>query len=223
MSYLKSTYNNTNTLNVDSEIIYELIVSLKTTTKDIIQQAFTLYIKDTSIQKSSDEETITACIYSKLKALVDLEQYCTIEVVAEPRQYTQIHTTGIRNPKTAKRFDLYFIHFHSEQKRKFRFIVEAKMLCLFDIGTRYAIDLQNKYVTQNGMGRFINGDFIHEGFMLGYLINGNENEIIKKLNLIIAKAYSSTHTISTSKRGNYSKYKLQNTSKELGHIFVNLN
>ncbi len=223
MSYLKSIQNNTNPVTVDSEIIYELVVSLKTTTKELILKAHTLYIKDTSIQKSTDEETITACIYGKLKTLVDLEQYCTIEVVAEPRQYEHIHTTGILNPKTAKRLDLYFTHFSSVQTRKFRFIVEAKVLCQKNIGTRNANDLQNKYVTKNGMGRFINGDFKHEGFMLGYLLNGTEKIMIDDLNKIILNQYTSNHTIENLQRGYVSKYSIDGKTTELYHILVNLN
>lgn len=223
MSYLKSIQNNTNPVTVDSEIIYELVVCLKITTKELILQAHTLYINDTSIQKSTDEETITACIYGKLKNLVDLEQYSTIEVVAEPRQYAHIHTTGIQNPKKAKRLDLYFTHFSSAQTRKFRFIVEAKVLCQTNIGTRNANDLQNKYVTQNGMGRFINGDFKHEGFMLGYLLNGTEKIMIEDLNKIIINQYTSNHTIENLQRGYVSKYSIDGKTTELYHILVNLN
>ncbi len=223
MSYLKSIQYYTNPVNVDSEIIYELVVSLKTTTKELILQAHTLYINDTSILKSTDEETITACIYGKLKNLVDLEQYSTIEVVAEPRQYTHIHTTGIQNPKTAKRLDLYFTHFSSVQTRKFRFIVEAKVLCQTNVGTRKANNLQNKYVTQNGMGRFINGDFKHEGFMLGYLLNGTEKIMIEVLNKIILNQYTSNHTIENLHRGYVSKYYIDGKTTELYHILVNLN
>jgi hypothetical protein len=223
MSYLKSVQINTNSTNVDAEIIYELVISLKTTTKELLLQAHKHYIADTTIQKSQDEETITACIFGKLEGILDAENLYSISIVAEPRNYTGKIIKGKVSPKKAKRFDMLFMHTSFNANRKFKFIIEAKVLCHTNTSTRNATRLQDEYVNENGMGRFIKGSFQHEGFMLGYLLNGIENIMIDNLNKIISNKYSPKHNITSTNRGYISKYTLKNIVKELGHIFVNLN
>ncbi len=222
MSYLKSVQTNTNGANVDEEIIYELVISLKTTTKELLEQAHKHYLADESVQKSQDEETITACICGKLEEILDNDNIYSISIVAEPRNYIGKIIKGKISPKKAKRFDILFTHTSFDAKRKFKFIVEAKVLCHTNTNTRNATHLQNEYVNENGMGRFIKGTFQHEGFMLGYLLNGTEKIMKDNLNKIITNKYSLMHNIISTGRGYISKYTLNNMVKELGHIFVNV-
>jgi hypothetical protein len=70
------------------------------------------------------------------------------------------------------------------------------------------------------MGKFIKGIYEDDGFMLGYILNGDTNKIIGNINLRISSTYSEKDNLRLSGKYYISTHNYDKKSKELVHIFL---
>ena len=217
MGYISEHSKPTNTNTLDSDIVIKLYTEVKNHCGEIIQQGYQGYLADTSKIFSEDETTITAGLYDHIQSIVETDDLPFI-VVPEFHQYTTPIRKGKVSPNKAKRFDLHFTNFNYRPRIKFG--IEAKLLAEKNTSTKRANFLIDEYIGDAGMGKFLKGIYEDNGFMLGYILNGNTNSIVSRINLKISSTYSMEEQLSKSERYYISTYHLNKDSKELFHVFL---
>jgi len=218
MANISNYFGEKNTDTVDNDIVYKLYLNVKNDCIALIEKGYENYLSDREVKFSEDETIITAGLYKHIDLII-CDSDLPFEVTPERPQYTKAIKNGLVNPKKAKRFDLLFVHFHS--KPRFKIGIEAKLLAETDTSTKRASYLINEYVHNKGMGKFINRLYEEDGFMLGYILNGFEQNIITKINIKITKTYSIERRIKNCGRHYASSYVFDGNPKELVHIFLN--
>lgn len=183
----------------------------------LIEKGYNNYLADQDKRFLADETRITAGLYDHIEAIINSETL-PFEIVPEYPEYLYDIKKGGKNPKKAKRFDLLIVTWNTDNT-KIKFGVEAKLLIETNTSTKNATFLTNEYVGDTGMGKFIKGIYGYDGFMLGYILNGETDQIIGRINLKITSTYSDKEQIGKSQRYYLSNYTLKGKNKELYHIF----
>lgn len=218
MGYISEHSKSVNTHTLDSDIVLQLYRGVRNHCAEIIEQGYRNYLADSEKVFAADETIITAGLYDHIQTIVE-EDDLPFTIVAELHEYTKSIKKGIINPKKAKRFDLHFTNFY--YKPRIKFGVEAKLLADMDTSTKNANTLINEYVEDAGMGKFIKGIYQEDGFMLGYILNGEADKIVGKINLKITTTYSVKEQLSKLTKNYVSTYTLEAKDKELHHLFLN--
>lgn len=217
MGYISEHSKSINTNTLDNDIVLKLYSDVRNHCAEIIEQGYQNYFADTTKDFSEDETTITAGLYNHIETMVEADEL-PFTVVPEWHQYTTSIRKGKVNPNKAKRFDLYFTHFNSKPRIKFG--VEAKLLAEKNTSTKRASLLIDEYVEDAGMGKFLNGIYETDGFMLGYILNGKTDKIVTSINLKITSIYSAGEQIRKNISQYLSTYTRNEQPKELRHIFL---
>jgi hypothetical protein len=217
MGYISELSKSISTNTLDSDIVLKLYSDLRNHCAEIIEQGYQNYLIDTEKIFLEDETTITAGLYDHILTIVESDDLPFV-VVPEFHQYTTTIKKGKVNPNKAKRFDLHFTNLNYSPRIKFG--VEAKLLAHTNTSSRSAIFLTNEYVEDAGMGKFIKGIYEDDGFMLGYILNGDTNKIIGNINLRISSTYSEKDNLRLSGKYYISTHNYDKKSKELVHIFL---
>ena len=217
MGYISEHNKPLNTKFLDSEIALKLYNDVRNQCTEIIEKSYLNYFSDSTKVFSEDETIITAGLYDHIEAIID-EDELPFYIAPELHQYTKPIRKGEVNPNKAKRFDLHFTHF--SYKPRIKFGVEAKLLAEKNTSSRRANFLIDEYVEDSGMGKFIKGIYETDGFMLGYILNGKVNKIVRNINLKINSKYSDKEILTKNKKNYISSYSFKGNFKELFHIFL---
>jgi len=217
MGYI-SEHNKSNHINtLDGDIVHPLYQNVKQDIINLIDTGYRNYLIDPHKVFSEDETIITAGLYDHIDRVIG-ESDLPFFVVPEFHQYTTAIRRGEVNPNKARRFDFHFTHF--QHKPRLKFGVEAKLLAEINTATKNATTLIKEYIENAGMGKFINRIYEEDGFMLGYILNGETEKIVTKINLKITGTYSKNEHLTKHKNHYLSTYNLGGKQKELNHIFL---
>jgi hypothetical protein len=217
MGYISEHNKSINTSTLDNEIVYSLYQNVKQDCIELIENGYENYKSDSEKIFSADETLITAGLYDHIDKIIN-EVDLPFIVVPEFHQYTREIKKGKINPNKAKRFDLLFTNF--QYKPRLKFGIEAKLLLEQSTTTKNATTLINEYVENAGMGKFINRIYESDGFMLGYILNGNTESIVEKINLKITNTYTENEQLIKHTKHYVSSYAYCDVRKELYHIFL---
>lgn len=217
MGYISEHNKSIHTSTLDNDIVFLLYQNVKQDCIELIETGYKKYLIDTEKVFSEDETIITAGLYDQIVKIID-EVDLPLMIVPESHQYTTPIKKGKVNPNKAKRFDLLFTHF--QYKPRLKFGVEAKLLAETNTATKNATTLIREYVENAGMGKFINRIYEEDGFMLGYILNGETEKIVPKINLRITDIYTEKEHLTKHKSYYLSTYNLDGKQKELNHIFL---
>lgn len=217
MGYISEHSKSVNTYTLDSDIVLKLYSDVRNHCAEIIEQGYQNYLTDTEKVFAEDETTITAGLYDHIQTIVETDDLPFV-VVPEFHQYTAPIKKGKVNPNKAKRFDLHFTNLN--YKPRIKFGVEAKLLAENNTSNKRASFLINEYVEDAGMGKFLNGIYENDGFMLGYILNGKTNLIVGSINSKITSTYSIKEQLNQIKTHYISSYTSNGKVKELFHIFL---
>jgi hypothetical protein len=217
MGYISEHNKSIHTNTLDDDIIHLLYQNVKQDCIKLIETGYRNYLIDTDKMFSEDETIITAGLYNHIDRVID-EVDLPFIVAPELHEYTTAIKKGKVNPNTAKRFDLLFTHF--QYKPRLKFGVEAKLLAETNTLSKNATALIREYVGNAGMGKFINKIYEEDGFMLGYILNGETENIVPKINLKITDTYTDKEHLTEHKNHYISTYTLDSKQKELNHIFL---
>lgn len=218
MGYISEHNKSINLNTLDNDIVLRLYSDVRNHCAEIIQQGYQNYLADTTKIFSEDETTITAGLYDHILTMVETDDL-PFQVVPELHQYTTSIKKGRINPNRARRFDLHFTNF--SYKPRIKFGIEAKLLAEKNTSVKRAKFLLDEYVEDAGMGKFIKGIYEDDGIMLGYILNGNADNIVDNINLKITSTYSTKEKLSKRKRHYISSYSYNGKSRELLHLFLN--
>lgn len=219
-----SKYNNDNKVesNYDDDIIIMLYQSVLKDCFGLIENGYKNYLDDEEKTFSTDETQITAGICGHIETIIDSEKL-PFDIVPEYFIYTEKIKKGILNPKKAKRFDLKITSWNKKNE-KLKFGVEAKLLLESDYKTKKANTLIKEYIEDAGMGKFINNIYdknaYNDGFMLGYILNGDIENIKDKINERITTTYSLNEHLVENENHYISKYVDDKIVKNLYHFFL---
>lgn len=217
MGYISEHSQSIHTSTLDGDIAYLLYQNVKQDCIKLIETGYNNYMIDTDKVFSEDETIITAGLYDHIDRIID-EGDLPFFIVPELHQYTTAIRKGKLNPNKAKRFDLLFTHL--QYKPRLKFGVEAKLLTEINTVTKNATTLIREYVENAGMGKFINKIYEGDGFMLGYILNGETEQIVARINLKITDTYTDKEHLTKHKNHYISTYTLDGKRKELNHIFL---
>jgi len=217
--YKKSNFQNL----FDEDIFVALYQSILNNCFSLIQDGYIQYITDSEKLFLPDETQITAGICGHIEDIIN-KQKLPFDIVPEFFVYSNDIRKGKKNPKRAKRFDLKITTWN-QSNEKFKFGVEAKLLAENNHGSKIATTLIKEYVEDAGMGKFINNIYdpnsYNEGVMLGHILNGEVENIMKKINDKITSTYSNQECLSPHNNHYVSNYADNGKKKNLYHIFLN--
>jgi|LSQX01.2.fsa_nt_gb hypothetical protein len=217
--YKKSASHNT----FDEDIFSKLYQNILENCFGLIENGYRGYLADTEKVFSADETQITAGIYDHIETIINTEKL-PFDVVPEYPIYSKEIRKGKKSPKKAKRFDLLILTWNKDNE-KFRFGVEAKLLAETNYKTKVASTLIKEYVEDAGMGKFIKNLYdpnsYNKRLMLGHILNGTTESIVKKINERIITTYSIQEQLDEYGKHYISSYAIEKKRRNLYHIFLN--
>jgi hypothetical protein len=137
-------------------------------------------IKCKKITSSWDEEDISDFLAEQIEQCCRDESY-PYHIDTDSRDRS-VSVDGIKiKGKKRKRFDIKF-SFFSDPKTENVFGVEAKLLIENNMPPKLSTTLLEAYISITGMRKIIEGTYSKPTCMVGYVIEGTPEGIIKKLN-----------------------------------------
>lgn len=166
------------------------------------------------------ENKFTKVLVQYVKAS-ELTKKWNMDIVRE--YYLDDYQDENADPDKTPRIDIRFSNWNS--KSLFEYFIEAKNLCGNDWtkedGSNVSSSYQlNRYVNK-GVSHFISGHYPSTGCLCGYILEGNNDMIIKKLNDILERKSLNQLQIAKSINGHSMIYKLRNDDNELLNILFN--
>jgi hypothetical protein len=159
---------------------------------DLIHLAYLTIKTPEPITENPDEPVISTNLFLALR-LVASREGIPLTVVPELPEITDEIALGKKNIKSSKIYDIYFESWNSQYSIVYG--VEAKVLIENDCMGRDAATLIREYVSNAGMGKYINGIYRQRGCMLGYIIEGKIPYIIQKINARIQKVMAASQCL----------------------------
>ena len=158
-----------------------------------------------------DETLVTLSLFDALNIIASRDSIpCTVS--SEVPEFTNDMRSGKKKTISAKKYDVYFENWN--KKERVEFGVEAKLLIENNFKTRVATAVISDYVSDKGMGKYINGIYQKRGFMIGYIVEGDLKNIVTNVNKQVEKNFDLAQILSldSSFKHNYI-YKSQHKSK----------
>lgn len=180
-----------------------------------LKEAYNSLLKDKKVTLDlNDEETCTAqiCYFAK-KNREKTHHLFKFELEYREVNFNSVVYHG-KKPKTSSRLDIKISHRDWDEDSYMT--IEAKRI--------NESTLLNKYI-EEGMERFLSSKYAKNnncGFMLGFVISGNESKIIKKINLKIILKYSKEEILKKLGQDYLSRHN-RNKNKppfKINHLFL---
>lgn len=161
----------------------ELITAIKIDYFNILNLAYQELLR-TNYRPKIDEVQISYDLYCKIEIL-NKQRDNRYTVVFERIDNSLDLKSGGKHPKHGKKFDIFFENW--DYKNSVHFGFEAKILVEKNIPKRNAKNLIKKYISDEGMGKFLNKIYETQGCMVGYIVSGDVTKIIEMINDEIRK------------------------------------
>lgn len=178
----------------------EVIESFQIEIFNLIYDAYQIIKTKDKISERPDETQISVSLYTALKMLCCNSSW----VNCEYHEFTNDIVAGKKKPISAKRFDFYFGNWSTPKKIEFG--VEAKLLSENDFMGKKSKFLADEYIGEAGMNKYISGIYKSMGCMVGYIIEGEINVIIDKINNQIKNTFDAKQILY---KESYSKFNHQ--------------
>lgn len=204
----------------------EVLESFQAQVFDLISLAYNTIRTPGAIKKNTDETLISIQLFHALNVVSSKEDIPLTVIIENPEITDQI-SRGIKRLITAKRYDIFFESWNS--KYSVVFGIEAKLLIENDFRGRIVSTLVREYVSDTGMGKYINGLYKRRGCMIGYVIEGDIANIVVKINNQIQKVFSKKQYVKKDISLKYKHkeiYKSQHKGKlnyNLYHLMLDFN
>lgn len=146
---------------------------------DLIVEAYSAIKTSEPIKEKVDETLISVSLYHALRFLASSKDIA-LTVTPERHEITDEISSGVVNSISSKRYDIYFENWNSRFPVEYG--IEAKLLIGNNFANKLAKTLIREYVGEAGMHKFINGLYKKKGCMVGYIIEGDINNIVIEIN-----------------------------------------
>jgi hypothetical protein len=189
MGYLKGYKNISKAANHNLELPpEEVFFAFQAQLFKLIHLAYFTIKTPEPFKENPDETLISIQLLQSLK-IISSKEGIPLSVTIEHYEISDAISLGIKSLLSAKRYDIYFESWYS--KYPIEFGVEAKLLIENNFMNRVASTLIREYVSNSGMGKYINGIYKKRGCMIGYIVEGSIPNIIRKINTRIEKVMDS--------------------------------
>lgn len=184
---------------IDPVLVAQVRVAFEQTCMELLKWACQTLKSNKQVDTDWGEENISANIYTYIKdsqKAIDAD----IHVESEHPFYNQDILDNKKKAKEASRIDMVFQHNWSS--KRFVFYVEAKNLVEHNYTktgrkrAAKAITIQKRYI-ETGIDHFLKG-YYPKGCLLGYVLNGTINGVVKSLNSILVKAGRNSESLEYS-------------------------
>ncbi|MCF7859560.1 MAG: hypothetical protein K9N07_09620 [Candidatus Cloacimonetes bacterium] len=170
-----------------------------------------------------EEEQFTAQLINFIERCPSTKNW-KIHIKPEIRIYTEEIISGEKLPKQASQIDMQMLSWQSDYEEIYH--VEAKNLCENDWtknnGSKVSSSYQlNRYVNK-GVLHLMSGYYPSSGCMCGYILEGNTEKIIQKLNSILKKKLLNSLKISSPVNNHSTIYNIKYDENKLVNIFFDL-
>ncbi|HEX8575123.1 MAG TPA: hypothetical protein VF677_02410 [Flavobacterium sp.] len=174
--------------------------------------AYQTSISNKSISLNFDENDITAILHNYIDENPKRKTW-EIFTNTENHQFDEnvIQTKGFASKFS--RIDMKYSTFWKGEE--YRYFVEAKNIKVNDS------DLKRRYIT-TGIDNFLTGGKYSncEGFLVGYILEGNIKDCMKGINKLLEKDNRKTETLANSKFLGFDLLSSNHTIKNLNHLFL---
>jgi hypothetical protein len=167
-----------------------------------------------------EEDTFTANFSVLLEDIFDIQEV-PYTVTYQQHQLTKKILSGEVRAQTAKKMDIVFGTF---SRPKLSYGIEAKIIAELNVGTRNANSLCKEYIV-SGIDRFVSGTYSMIGCMVGYVISGQPDNIVIKINDVLTNAKRNDEVVGDKHLIYNHEHCYSSTHKEmkLQHFFFNFN
>lgn len=167
-----------------------------------------------------EEEQITAQLIDFIELSQSRNKW-KIHIKPEIRMYNLEIIKGRIVPKKAPKIDMQMLSWQTEAENVYH--IEAKNLCESDwtkgsgasVSSSYQL---NRYIN-SGISNFFSGFYPSNGCVCGYILKGTIDNIISKLNTILANKSLNQLQVSRRINGHSMIYKIRYDDNELINIF----
>lgn len=203
------------------QLINKVNLSFELKCLHLLIQSFGSAIEENLLKSEWEEESISAHIVKHLRSFKS-GFIINYEVpLVEKDVYN-----GKKRVKNSNRIDIFFQKNQWNKEGYLEYHVEAKNISCVEwkksTGQKVnASQQQTKYIS-NGIDRFLTGHFKDKnGCMLGYIVNGNLDDLLKKINKKIELQKSNSEIISFKNIliNNYKIYESYHPQRILKHLF----
>ena len=172
--------------NFNSSILGDFQQSFENLCLRILHEGYELMLSTQKYQTNWAEESLTAHYYWCLKNL-DSRRKQNVSIHCEVRQYNDHHFFDGFSAKSAPRIDLELSKWYSEDEPTFQ--VEAKILFDKDKplpsgGKAKAVRGHERYI-ETGIEHFLSGHYPLPGCIVGYVVEGDTQQILSSVNGLI--------------------------------------
>ena len=182
-------------------------------------------VKDTTAGFSEwEEEDLSARLAKESQDLKWVKQK-SIKIIPEYRLYDDKVYSGQKKAKSAARIDFLFSSWNDNEDHDY--FAEAKNLYHTDRRSPGDANRSKNYYIKGGIERFASGVYPH-GFLLGYVLRGEIDEVVSNLNQVMEKKGLSPHIGQITAKSTLHSHPYCYTSNnmtesgtlELRHIFL---
>lgn len=156
----------------------------------LLIKAYKKVLYDAVYKVTWEEDTFTANMFKAMDEICQEEEVPYMPLYQEP-QLTKDILSGATRPGRAKKIDIVFATFYAP---RLKYRIEAKVLAERNTENRNAKHLSNEYVV-SGIDRFVKKDYEPEGCMVGYIINGGADSVVKAINLVLTSRCRQKETL----------------------------
>lgn len=154
--------------------------AFKSSCNTLLVKAYKKLQSDVAYEVTWEEDTFTANMYKVLDEIC-LDEEAFYMPIYQEHQLTEYILSGVTRPLKAKKIDIVFATFY---KPRLKYRIEAKILAECNTDKRNANNLSKEYVV-SGIDRFVKKEYEPDGCMIGYIVNGNADSVLKAINLVL--------------------------------------
>lgn len=205
----------------------ELMNSFQFEIINLISEAYNLIKTSEPSEERPDENLITISLFDACCVLREMNKEASYWINWEHHDLTDEIRSGKSKSISAKRFDIYFGNWNSPKKIEYG--VEAKVLIENNFKGRTFKHLIDEYIGDAGMSKYIKNIYQKRGCMIGYIVEGQVQNIVDKINIEIEKKWDQQQKLVNVKEDTF-KLKYVYTSLHsnsltypLWHLMLDLN
>ena len=205
-------------------LINKVNVSFELKCLDVLIRSYYTSVQIGKVSCDWEEKTFSSHLVSLMKKCETALKY-NLTITKEEELEDDEIDNGLKSPKEANPID---IRFHNKwMNLRLDYNVEAKNVSssqwIKSKGSKVnASDQQTEYIT-NGIDRFLKGHYKDKnGCMLGYIVNGNLDDLLFKINskLELQKNNSEIISFKNILINKYKIYEAHHPQRILKHLFV---
>ena len=207
----------------NKDLVHLINSSFELKCLDLLTKSYSLVISENLISNDWEEESISAHLVKHIRKLKsDFIVNYEVPLVEEDVYNAK------KRVKNSNRIDIFFQKNHWGKLEYLEYHVEAKNISASEwkksSGSKVNASQQQTESITKGIDRFLTGHFKRKnGCMLGYIVNGELDDVLKKINtkIVFQKNSAEIINLNFSILNNLKIFESIHSDKVLKHVFLN--